>query len=55
MNIKRSSSKDNPCNQSVKTPSGKEIPLSMSMMVNSMARIIQKGNDKLTDIDSKQQ
>ena len=54
MNIKRSSSKENPGNQSVKTPSGKEIPMAMSMMVDSMVRMIQKGTDKLTDLYSKE-
>ena len=54
MTIKRPSSNENPGNQSAKTPSGKEIPMAMSMMVDSMVRMIQKGSDKLTDLDSKE-
>ncbi len=54
MSIKRPSSKGSPGNQSFKTPSGKQIPMAMSMMVDSMVRMIQKGSDNQTDIDSKE-
>ena len=54
MTIKRPSSNENPGNQSIKTPSGKEIPMAMSMMVDSMVRMIQKGSDKITGLDSKE-
>ena len=48
------SSKKNQTNKSVKTPSGKEIPMAMSMMVDSMVRMIQKGSNKITDLSSKE-
>jgi len=54
MAIKKPYSKENPGNQSVKTPYGKEIPKALSMMVDSMVRMIQKGNDKIIDLDSKE-
>ena len=54
MAIKKPSLKENPGNQSVKTPSGKEIPKALSMMVNSMVRMIQKGSDKIIDLDCKE-
>ncbi len=54
MTIKRPSSNKNPGNQSSKTPSGKEIPMAMSMMVDSMVRMIQNGNDNQPDLDSKE-
>tara|TARA_Y100001968_G_C19052320_1_gene569732 strand:- start:329 stop:511 length:183 start_codon:yes stop_codon:yes gene_type:complete len=50
MKLNRPSSNKKPKEQSSKTPSGKEIPMAMSMMVDSMVRMIQKadienGND----------
>ena len=45
MNIKRPSSNKNPGDQSFKTPSGKEVPMAMSMMVDSMVRMIQQANN----------
>ena len=54
MTIKRPSSNEIPGNQSSKTPSGKEVPMAMSMMVDSMVRMIQKGNDYETDLDSEE-
>ncbi len=53
MTIKRPSSNKNPGNQSVKTPSGKEVPMAMSMMVDSMVRMIQKGSHDSEDLNSK--
>ena len=41
----RPTSNQRPDDQSTKTPSGKEIPMAMSMMVDSMVRMIQKAND----------
>ena len=54
MALKKPSSINNPGNQSVNTASGKEIPKAMSMMVDSMVRMIQKGSDKIIDHDSKE-
>ncbi len=54
MTIKRPSSNKNPGDQSFKTPSGKEVPMAMSMMVDSMVRMIQKGSDEFEHIDSKE-
>ena len=54
MTIKRPSSNERPGNQSSKTPSGKEIPMAMSMMVDSMVRMIQKGSNNQEDLDSKE-
>ncbi|MFL0741009.1 MAG: hypothetical protein AB8B42_01955 [Prochlorococcus sp.] len=49
MPLFRPSSSDQPGDQSARTPSGKEIPMAMSMMVDSMVRMIQKAsNDKPT-------
>ena len=50
----RPSSDKKPGDQSSQTPSGKEVPMAMSMMVDSMVRMIQKGSDKITDLDSKE-
>ena len=56
MTIKRPSSNDRPGNQSSATPSGKKVPMAMSMMVDSMVRMIQKGsNDDLEDMSTKDQ
>ena len=41
----RPTSNQRPDDQSTKTPSGKKIPMAMSMMVDSMVRMIQKAND----------
>ncbi len=53
MTIQRPTSNENPGNQSSKTPSGKEIPMAMSMMVDSMVRMIQNKNNDLAELDSK--
>ncbi len=53
MTINRPPSNERPGNQSSKTPSGKEVPMAMSMMVDSMVRMIQKGsNEELEDMTS---
>ena len=54
MTINRPPSNESPGNQSSKTPSGKKIPMAMSMMVDSMVRMIQQGNEAQSDIDSKE-
>ncbi len=53
MTINRPPSNERPGNQSSKTTSGKEVPMAMSMMVDSMVRMIQKGsNEELEDMKS---
>ena len=42
-----------PGEQSSQTPSGKKIPMAMSMMVDSMVRMIQKANNNESDLDTK--
>ncbi len=44
MTIKRPASNQKPGNQSSTTPSGKKVPMAMSMMVDSMVRMIQNGS-----------
>tara|TARA_Y100001968_G_C18910996_1_gene505258 strand:- start:97 stop:285 length:189 start_codon:yes stop_codon:yes gene_type:complete len=44
MTINRPSSNKKPGDQSSQTPSGKKVPMAMSMMVDSMVRMIQKAN-----------
>tara|TARA_Y100001968_G_C19325360_1_gene701410 strand:+ start:939 stop:1127 length:189 start_codon:yes stop_codon:yes gene_type:complete len=46
MSSTRPSSNKKPGDQSSKTPSGKTIPMAMSMMVDSMVRMIQKANNE---------
>ena len=55
MTIKRPPSNERPGNQSSKTPSGKKVPMAMSMMVDSMVRMIQGANKNQSDIDTKDQ
>ena len=52
MTIPRPTSNEKPGNQSSQTPSGKKVPMAMSMMVDSMVRMIQKGRDKESSVDS---
>ncbi len=54
MTIKRPPSNERPKNQSSETPSGKKVPMAMSMMVDSMVRMIQKGSNREISIDSKE-
>ena len=51
MTIKRPPSNERPGNQSSKTPSGKKVPMAMSMMVDSMVRMIQQGSDNNPSLD----
>tara|TARA_Y100001968_G_scaffold191715_1_gene175665 strand:- start:378 stop:554 length:177 start_codon:yes stop_codon:yes gene_type:complete len=46
----RPNSNEKPNKQSSKTPSGKKIPMAMSMMVDSMVRMIQKASKQNTDL-----
>ena len=52
MTIKRPPSNQKPGNQSSKTPSGKKIPMAMSMMVDSMVRMIQNGSVNQAELES---
>ena len=45
MSIFRPTSDERPGDQSSKTPSGKQVPMAMSMMVDSMVRMIQGANN----------
>ncbi len=51
MTINRPPSNERPGNQASKTPSGKKVPMAMSMMVDSMVRMIQQGSEKYSDIE----
>ena len=52
MTIKRPTSNKKPGDQSSETPSGKKVPMAMSMMVDSMVRMIQNGSVNQTELDS---
>ena len=54
MSMFRPPSDERPGEQSSKTPSGKKVPMAMSMMVDSMVRMIHKGSNKIIDLDSKE-
>ncbi len=54
MAIKRPTSNQIPGDQSSETPSGKKVPMAMSMMVDSMVRMIQKGTSEELDAGSNQ-
>ena len=54
MSILRPPSDQKPDDQSSKTPSGKKVPMAMSMMVDSMVRMIQKANSSQSSIDSRE-
>ena len=52
MSLLRPPSDEIPGDQSSKTPSGKKVPMAMSMMIDSMVRMIQKSkgrNENLND------
>ena len=48
----RPPSDERPGDQSSKTPSGKKVPMAMSMMVDSMVRMIQRANGDKVNLDS---
>ncbi len=52
MKRQRPSSNELPGDQSSETPSGKQVPMAMSMMVDSMVRMIQTGNYSQNDMNS---
>jgi len=54
MSLFRPPSSERPGDQSSQTPSGKKIPMAMSMMVDSMVRMIQKANLNNPDIDNEE-
>ena len=53
MSLLRPPSDETPGNQSSKTPSGKTVPMAMSMMVDSMVRMIQKASKNQSELKSK--
>ncbi len=55
MTLKRPPSNEAPDNQSSQTPSGKKVPMAMSMMVDSMVRMIQQGSSNKSNIVSEEQ
>ena len=52
MSMFRPPSNERPGDQSSETPSGKKVPMAMSMMVDSMVRMIQKANNNESNLDS---
>ncbi len=50
----RPSSDEKPGDQSSNTPSGKKVPMAMSMMVDSMVRMIQKANSTQENLEDEQ-
>ncbi len=53
MSLLRPPSDEMPGDQSSETPSGKKVPMAMSMMVDSMVRMIQKASYNQSDNDKK--
>ncbi len=53
MTLPRPSSNKRPGDESTETPSGKKIPIAMSMMVDSMVRMIQKANSNQNNLEQK--
>ena len=51
MSLLRPPSDERPGDQSSKTPSGKTVPMAMSMMVDSMVRMIQKAKITQSGLD----
>ncbi len=49
----RPSSNEKPGDQSSLTPSGKKVPMAMSMMVDSMVRMIQKAKEDIELADQR--
>ena len=52
MSIFRPQSDEKPGDQSSKTPSGKKVPMAMSMMVDSMVRMIQGANNNKSSLEN---
>ena len=53
MTMKRPQSNQRPGDQSSETPSGKKVPMAMSMMVDSMVRMIQRAREDIERVDQK--
>ena len=51
MSLLRPPSNKKPGDQSSETPSGKKVPMAMSMMVDSMVRMIQKANKNQAELE----
>ena len=54
MSFNRPPSNERPGEQSSETPSGKKVPMAMSMMVDSMVRMIQKASNN-NDLSEKEE
>ena len=54
MSLLRPPSGEKPDDQSSQTPSGKEVPMAMSMMVDSMVHMIQKANNHHSQENNKE-
>ena len=54
MSILRPPSDKIPGEQSSKTPSGKKVPMAMSMMVDSMVRMIQRANNDQSNLETEE-
>ncbi len=54
MSILRPTSDERPGDQSSQTPSGKKVPMAMSMMVDSMVRMIQGANQNQSELNEKE-
>ena len=52
MSLLRPPSDERPGDQSSQTPSGKKVPMAMSMMVDSMVRMIQKANNNQATLEN---
>tara|TARA_B100000029_G_scaffold436483_1_gene451117 strand:+ start:1195 stop:1383 length:189 start_codon:yes stop_codon:yes gene_type:complete len=55
MSVLRQPSDDKPGDQSSQTPSGKKVPMAMSMMVDSMVRMIQGANKNQSNLEDEEQ
>ncbi len=55
MSILRPTSDERPGDQSSKTPSGKKVPMAMSMMVDSMVRMIQRASNNQSSLENEEQ
>ena len=53
MSLNRPTAHEKPGDQSSETPSGKKVPMAMSMMVDSMVRMIQKASNNESNRDNR--
>ena len=54
MSLLRPPSDERPGDQSSETPSGKKVPMAMSMMVDSMVRMIQQANTNQSNLEDEE-